>query len=291
VVTQVKALACELPRERGLPLARFSLAEVTAEVCRSQVVDAVSRSTIWRWLTEDALRPWRQQSWIFPRDPEFAAKAGLVLDLYQGSWEGRPLGAEEFVLSTDEKTSIQARARIHPTLPPASGRPMRVEHEYQRQGAWAYLAALDVHRARVFGRCEATTGIAPFGRLVAQVMAEPPYRDARRVFWIADNGSSHRGPAAVDRLQQAYPNVVLVHTPVHASWLNQVEIYFSIIQRKVLTPNDFPDLEALEAALLAFQDHYAHRAKPFNWRFTRADLARLLAKLDRHTVAELDEAA
>ena len=291
MVTQVKALACELPRERGLPLARFSLAEQTAEVCRSQVVDAVSRSTIWRWLTEDALQPWRQQCWIFPRDPDFAAKAGPVVDLYQGLWEGRPLGAEEFVLSTDEKTSIQARARIHPTLPPASERPMRVEHEYQRQGAWAYLAALDVHRARVFGRCEPTTGIAAFGRLVAQVMAEPPYRDARRVFWIADNGSSHRGAAASARLQQAYPNVVLVHTPVHASWLNQIEIYFSIIQRKVLTPNDFPDLEALEAALLAFQDHYAQRAKPFNWRFTRADLARLLAKLDRSTVAELDEAA
>lgn len=291
MVAHVKALACELPRARGLPLARFSLADVTAEVCRSQVVDAVSPSTIWRWLTEDAIRPWRHQCWIFPRDPNFAAKAGPVLDLYQGLWAGRPLGADELVLSTDEKTSIQARARIHPTLPPASERSIRVEHEYQRRGAWAYLAALDVHRAKVFGRCEATTGIEPFGRLVAQVMAEPPYRDARRVFWIADNGSSHRGAAASDRLQQAYPNVVLVHTPVHASWLNQVEIYFSIIQRKVLTPNDFPDLDALATALLAFQDHYAERAKPFNWRFTRADLARLLAKLDRYSIAELEKAA
>ena len=291
VVTQVKALACELPRARGLPLARFSLAEVTAEVCRSQMVDAVSRSTIWRWLTEDAIRPWRQQCWIFPRDPDFAAKAGPILDLYQGVWEGRPLGPDEFVVSTDEKTSIQARARVHPTLPPAPGRPLRVEHEYQRRGAWAYLAALDVHRAKVFGRCEATTGIVPFGRLVEQVMAEPPYRDARRVFWIADNGSSHRGAAAIDRLQRAYPNLVLVHTPVHASWLNQVEIYCSIIQRKVLTPNDFPDLDAVRAALLAFQDHYAQRAKPFNWRFTRADLARLLTKLDRSTVAQLEAAA
>lgn len=291
MVTQVKALACELPRERGLPLARFSLAELTAEVCRSQVVEAVSRSTIWRWLAEDALRPWRHQCWIFPRDPDFAAKAGPILDLYQGVWEGRPLEADEFVLSTDEKTSIQARARIHPTLPPASERAMRVEHEYQRKGAWAYLAALDVHRAKVFGRCEATTGIEPFGRLVAQVMAEPPYRDARRVFWIADNGSSHRGAAASERLLQAHPNAVLVHTPIHASWLNQIEIYFSILQRKVLTPNDFPDLDALAAALLGFQDHYAERAQPFNWRFTRDDLAQLLTKLDRYTVAKLDEAA
>ena len=108
---------------------------------------------------------------------------------------------------------------------------MKVEHEYERAGAWAYLAALDVHQARLFGRCEPTTGIAPFDRLVAQVMTLPPYRDARRVFWIVDNGSSHRGARAVERLQRQYPNLVLVHGPVHASWLNQIEIYFSIVQR------------------------------------------------------------
>ena len=116
---------------------------------------------------------------------------------------------------------------------------MRVEHEYARGGAWAYLAALDVHRAKIFGRCEATTGIAPFERLVEQVMRQPPYKDARRVFWVMDNGSSHRGDASVQRLTQAHPRLVPVHGPVHASWLNQIEIYFSIVQRKVLTPNDF----------------------------------------------------
>ena len=97
------------------------------------------------------------------------------------------------ILSTDEKTTIQARRRIHPTVPPAPARPMRVEHEYQRRGAWAYLAAWDVRGAKVFGRCETTTGIRPFGRLVAQVMRQEPYRSAPRVFWIMDNGSSHRG--------------------------------------------------------------------------------------------------
>lgn len=104
-----------------------------------------------------------------------------------------------------------------------------------RGGAWAYLAALDVHRAKVFGRCEATTGIAPFERLVDQVMRQPPYHEARRVFWIMDNGSSHRGEASVRRLTQAHPRLVPVHGPVHASWLNQIEIYFSIVQRKALT--------------------------------------------------------
>ena len=116
---------------------------------------------------------------------------------------------------------------------------MRVEAEYERRGAWAYLAALDVHRAKVFGRCERTTGIAPFERLVDQVVRQPPYHEARRVFWIMDNGSSHRGAKWVARLQDKFPRLVPVHGPVHATWPNQIEIYFSIVERKVLTPNDF----------------------------------------------------
>jgi hypothetical protein len=230
-------------------------------------------------LHEDAVRPWFHRSWIFPRDPDFATKAGRILDLYERVWEGQPLTADDFVISADEKTSIQARRRCHPTLPPVPGAVMKVEHEYERAGAWAYLAALDVHHARLFGRCEPTTGIVPFDRLVKHVMTAPPYRDARRVFWIVDNGSAHRGTRSVERLQGRYPNLVLVHGPIHASWLNQVEIYFSIVQRKVLTPNDFQSLADLERRLLAFQRHYEARARPFEWTFTRRDLARLLAKL------------
>lgn len=229
---QVRALACELPARLGVPLSRLSCADVAREACRSGIVATVSGKTIWRWLHEDATRPWQHRCWIFPRDPDFAAKAGRILDLYARRWEGKPLQPGDFVLSTDEKTSIQARIRGHPSLPVRPGHAARVEHEYTRGGAWAYLAALDVHRAKIFGRCEATTGIAPFGRLLAQVMSLPPYRHARRVFWIMDNGSSHRGQRCVKRLQSAYPNLVPVHGPVHASWLNQIEIYFSIIQRK-----------------------------------------------------------
>jgi hypothetical protein len=151
------------------------------------LVARISDSTVWRWLHEDAIRPWQHRCWIFPRDPQFQAKAGRILDLYERCWQGRPLREDEFVISTDEKTSIQARLRIHPSLPAEPGKPMRVEHEYARGGAWAYLAALDVHRAKVFGRCETTTGIAPFERLVDQVMSQPPYNTARRVFWIMDN--------------------------------------------------------------------------------------------------------
>ena len=275
---QVKALACELPAAYDLPLSRWNTPDITRQVCQSGLVATISDSTIWRWLHQDAIRPWYHRSWIFPRDPHFAVKAGRILDLYARTWDGRPLKHDEFVISADEKTSIQARRRKHSTAAPRPHLPMRVEHEYARCGAWAYMAALDVHHARIFGRCESTTGIAPFHRLVEQVMTRPPYNQARRVFWIVDNGSSHRGAASVARLQEQFPRVTLVHGPVHASWLNQVEIYFSIIQRKVLSPNDFSGLDALAQRLLDFQYYWEETAKPFQWKFTRQDLANLLAK-------------
>jgi transposase len=159
---------------------------------------------------------------------------------------------------------------------------MRVEHEYDRGGALAYLAAWDVHQATLFGRCEQTTGIAPFGRLVAQVMTSQPYASAKRVFWVVDNGSSHRGRASVKRLEGDWRNLRLVHLPIHASWRNQIELVFSVIQRKVLSPNDFTDLAEVQGRLLAFQRRYQQTAVPFDWRFTRADLDRLLRKLDKH---------
>ena len=156
---------------------------------------------------------------------------------------------------------------------------MRIEHEYRRLGAWAYFAAWDVGRAKVYGRCEKKTGIAPFDRLVDQVMTQSPYRSAERVFWVVDNGSSHRGLACTERLRKRWPNLIVVHTPIHASWLNQVEIYFSVIQRKVLTPNDFSSLTHLEQCLKDLQLGYEQTASPFQWTFTRYDLSALLAKL------------
>lgn len=279
LVVEVKSLACELPSRRGLPLARWSIAELQREVVARGLVGRISGATLWRWLSQDALRPWRHRSWLFPRDPNFALKAGRILDLYERRWTGKPLGPREYVLCADEKTSIQARRRKHPSRPPRPGHPMSVEHEYARAGAWAYLAAWDVHRAKLFGRCEAKTGIAPFERLVAQVMRRDPYRSARRVFWIVDNGSAHRGEKALRRLQTRWPQLVLVHTPIHASWLNQIEIYFSVVQRKVLTPNDFASGAAVRDRLLRFQARYELAAKPFQWTFTRRDLTNLLAKL------------
>ena len=279
IIIQVKALACELPSIHHRPLSRWSVADLCREVRRSGFTATISDSTIWRWLHEDAIRPWRYRSWIFPRDPQFAEKASRVLDLYERVWNGHALKDDEFVLSADEKTSIQARRRRHATYPTQPGVSMKVEHEYVRCGAWAYIAAIDVHRAKLFGRCERKSGIAAFDRLVDDVMCQPPYATARRVFWIVDNGSSHRGPRSVERLQSRYANLVLVHAPVHASWLNQIEIYFSILQRKALAPNDFKSLETLQERLLGFQRYYEQIAKPFEWKFTRNDLKVLINKI------------
>src|SRR6266516_3098540 len=187
---EVIALACALPAESGVPLSKWSCPELARELAaRCQV--AVSASTIRRWLARDALKPWQHRSWISVGDKECAARAAPVLDLYAGTWDGRPLGPDDYVICADEKTSIQARCRCHPTLPPGKARAMRIEHDYDRGGALAYLAAWDVHRGRVTGRCEDTTGIAPFARLVQQVMTTEPYASANRVFWITDRSEEH----------------------------------------------------------------------------------------------------
>jgi len=283
-IAQIKALACQLPAERGIPLSRFSITEIVREVISAAIVPSVSDSSVWRWLHEAAIRPWFHRSWIYPRDPKFIEKAGKVLDLYARQWEGKPLGLNDYVICADEKTSIQARIRIHPTTSPHPGQPMKVEHEYIRGGALTYFAALDVHRAKIFGRCETKSGIEPFDRLVEQVMLQLPYKTADRVFWIIDNGSSHRGRPFVERLQKKWPNAIAVHLPIHASWLNQIEIYFAIIQKKVLTPNDFANLQTVERRLMNFQVRYQEVARPFSWKFTRKDLKERLNLVSENVI-------
>ena len=235
LIVQVKAIACEFPAVHQIPLSRWSAADIARYACQSGLVATISGSTVWRWLNEDAIRPWQHRSWIFPRDPQFAIKASQILDLYQKVWNGSQLKDDEFVLCADEKTSIQARARRHVSYPTQPDSPMKIEHEYKRLGAWAYIAALDVHRMKLFGRCEHKSGIASFDRLVDQVMTQLPYRDARKVFWIVDNGSSHRGSKSANRLQEKYTNLVL--------------------------------------------KYYEKIADPFEWKFTRKDLDRLMSKI------------
>ena len=283
----VKAVACELVAETKQPLSRQSLADVTARV-RTVLGTPISCSTVWRILETDAITPWWYTYWILPRDPHCADQAGPILDLYAGMWRGAPWGPKDPILSANGKTSIQVRRRCHPALPPAPGRTAYMENEYERKGALQYLAAWDVRRGYVIGRCETTTGIEPFGRLVKQVLAEEPYRSGERLFWVVDNGSSHRGAASKQRLRQVDSRIILVHTPVHASWLNQVEIYFSIIQRKVLTPHDFADLAAIRLRLALYEELSNQHPTPFQWKFDRTKLTALLAKIEARQRALAD---
>jgi DDE superfamily endonuclease len=205
-------------------------------------------------------------------------KAAFVLDLYAGEWDGHALRRDELITSADEKTSIQARIRCHRSMAATARHPMLVEQQYERGAALQLPAAWDVHRAKHIVRYEPKTCIELLSRLVDQDMTAESYRSARRAFWVLDNGSSHRGEAAVRRLVEAYPRLVPVHLLVHAGWLNSVESYFSIVERTVLTPADAASLERL-AKVLAFQVHREVLAQPFEWKLTRTDLARLLERL------------
>jgi hypothetical protein len=277
----VKAIACESVAQSQQPLSRQSLSDLARRI-HEQIGRPMSRSTICRILHNDAIKPWQHESWIFPCDPDFGVKAARILDLYAGRWRGRPLRDRDVVLSCDEKTSIQARCRRHEETPPRSKQRRRVEHTYDRKGALQYLAAWDVRRGRVLGRCEAKTGIEPFGRLVDQILHDPTYEKAKRIFLVVDNGSSHRGAASIQRMAAHDSRILLVHTPIHASWLNQVEIYFSMVQRKVLTPNDYPNLQVLEQRLGLYEELTNRTPKPFDWKFTRKKLYRWLKRSKPH---------
>jgi transposase len=276
----VVALACQLPAATGVPLAHWTGPELAAELTAQNLASSpVSASSVLRILAEHPVKPWQYQSWIYPRDPDFEAKAKVVVELYQGLYQGEPLGPGDRILSFDAKPQINARRRRHPTLPAAPGRPVRYEHEYKRQGSLALLAGLDVRTGQVFASTPLTTGIKPFMDLAGQVMTRPEYKDAPRVFVIVDNGSDHRGQAAVIRLARAHPNAIMIHTPVHASWLNQIEVFFSVIQKKVVTPNDFVSLGELSATLLGFVARYNQTARPFSWKFTASDLHDLMDRI------------
>jgi transposase len=279
----VVALACQLPAATGIPLAHWTGPELAAELAAQNLASSpVSASSVRRILAENPVKPWQYQSWIYPRDPDFAARARVILDLYQGFYQGKPLGPGDRILSFDAKPQINARRRLHATRPAAPGRPVRYEHEYKRQGSLALLAGLDVRTGQVFASTPLTTGIKPFMDLAGQVMTRPEYNNAPRVFVIVDNGSDHRGQAAITRLAQAHPNAIMIHTPLHASWRNQIEIFFSVIQKKVVTPNDFDSLEQLSRTLLTFIDRYNQTARPFNWKFTAEDLHDLMDRISRH---------
>ena len=252
--------------ESGVPLSRWSGPDLARELsARCQVT--ASASTIRRWLAGDALKPWQHRSWISVRDPDFAAKAARVLDLYAGISDGEPLGTNDYVICADEKTSIQARCRCHPTLPPGKSRAMRVEHDYNAAARWPTWppGTSTADRYRPLRGHHRDHAVRPAGQ------AGDDHRAVRQ-----------RGPGVLDHRQrvlpprrrldqadgQAWPNAHLIHLPAHASWLDQAEIYFSVVQRKVITPNDFTSPDQIRDRLAAFETRYNAIARPFNWKFT-----------------------
>jgi len=275
---QVVAIVCETLEAHKLPLSRFSISDLQRLVVKEEGLATLSHASLGRMLKQNALKPWQYRYWLFPRDPDFVAKACVVLDLYAGFWQGQPLGADDYVLSADEK-SIQILLRCHPPLVVTPGHQQRVEFEYERLGTVAYHAAWDVFRAKIFGRVAPNTCIVTFNQLLDLVMTQQPYQNSARTFWIVDGGCAHHPSTFPARLQSLYPNAVAVSLPTHSSWLNQIEIFFSIVQRKVLTPMDVADEETLTTRLLDFQDYYQETAKPFSWKFTTADLKKRLQAL------------
>jgi len=246
---------------------------------RERIVPSISRSTLCRWYQQDALRPWRYRPWLFPRDPRFLMKATVILDLYHGFWQGEPLGPDDFILSADEKSQLQILSRRHATRAPISKHMGQVEFEYERLGTLTYQAALDVRRGIVIGQIESSNCIETFNQLTDRVMSRAPYKTARRVFWIVDNGGSHHPATFPARLKNRHEHAIAIHLPVHASWLNQIELYFSILERKGLTPRDFADGDAMSERILAFENRLSSQARPFNWKFTADDLRERMKSL------------
>lgn len=278
MVATVKAVACDSAGAHSRGLARFTVRDIAARVREELTLDRLAISTVWDILKRDALKPWQFRSWIFPRDPEFSARAGVVLDLYSRSWGGLPLGERDFVLCGDEKPGILLRTRLHPTVLPRPGRPGRREFEYRRHGTGVLLSLMDVANGQVFHQTVRKNGIQPFRQLIATTVAQPRYRGAERLFFVVDNGGSHSRQRFQERLEEwfprpEYPQMIAVHLPKHASWLNQVELFFSLVGRRALKGLECRDLGTMADYLTRFIDAHNELPRPFKWRFTKADLA------------------
>lgn len=268
----LKAIACELPAERGLPLSRFSLAEIHSVLRKERLRPLPSRTTLWRVLHEDGIRPWFYRTWIHKRAPDFLEKAGPVLDLYEGRWKGRPLALTDHVICSDEKTGIQILRRKVPTRAPLPREPGRVEFEYTRKGTLCFQGALDVRHGRVFGAFPERNTSEAFREFVTEVMFEEPYASASRVFWITDNGSAHHPKTFGPWLSATFPQARAVHTPVHASWVDQEELFLAILTKKALTPRDFQSREEATERIRGFLARWNRHPRPFRWTYTRGDL-------------------
>ena len=265
-------IACERPDQLGRSLSQWDCMELAAQLMRDGVVPKISASTVRRILEHHRLKPWRHHLWLspkVPRDAAFATQVQEICDLYT-----RPLKPHELVLSVDEKTSLQPRKRKSPTLPAQPGMPVRVEHEYKRDGALNLFAAFDTRSGKVYGHIAERKRQENFIDLLEKLDREIP-QDITELHLVLDNLRMHKGKKVQAWLAK-HPRFILHFTPVHCSWMNQVEQWFSILQRKRLTIADFADKAELANQLMRFIAQWNEHAHPFNW--TTKSVAKVMAK-------------
>ncbi len=285
VRAQVTAIACSLPRQCQVPLSRWSRAEVARRIAQDPSLPRISASTVGRWLKAERLRPWRYHAWQHIHDPiTFLQRARPVLEAYG---QARALlRAGNWLVSLDEKTSIQAREGEQPPRPARPGKPMLSESRYHRRGARHLFAALSVADGKVYGTCRQRKCFVDFQAFVHQeIIPEALRRQVHTVTFILDNGTTHAPKQLEGWLREQEQgcsgqlHFQALWLPTNASWLDQIEIWFSLLQRKHLQPNHFPSTQALETSLMEFISYYNQTAKPINWTYTAEKLEQKLGKL------------
>ena len=278
VALHIVKLACERPDNMGRSLSQWDCPELVRQLKADGIVKTISPKTVERILRSHKLKPWRHHLWLSPRVPRDAHFAHLVhalVDLYT-----HPLTGEEMVLSVDEKTNLQPRPRKAATLPTRPGLPTRLEHEYKRAGAVHLFAAFDTRTGKVYARTAVRKRQEEFIPLLAQLEREISPA-IRHIHLVLDNSSVHHGKKVQVWLAH-HPRFICFFLPVHCSWMNQVEQWFSILQRKRLRFSDFSDLTQLSERLVVFVAEWNSHAHPFNWSTKSA--AKVMAKCEAQTV-------
>jgi len=266
IALHVVTLACERPDAAGRSLSQWDCPELAHKLTTDGIVSSISPVTIWRILDSHKLKPWRSDLWLsakVPRDESFARLVQSLVELYT-----RSLTSQEIVLSVDEKTNVQPRPRKAPTLPPRPGQPLRLEHEYKRVGAVHVFAAFDTRSGKVYARTGRRKRQVEFIAFLSQLDQDIP-ASVTTISLVLDNASIHKG-RQVQTWLSAHPRYVCFFLPVHCSWMNQIEQWFSLLQRKRLRISDFADLDQLAERLLSFVAEWNARAHPFNWSLKSA---------------------
>ena len=253
---QVISLACEPAEEGGRSTP--TLDELVERSLERGVVSQISRSHLHRILVAGDLRPHRVQQWLHSPDPAFREKVNVICDLY------RKAPKNSVVLSIDEKTSIQAVERKHLDRPPHSGRFRRQEFEYIRHGTQTLIAALDVHTGRTVSTCGDTRTQADLLAFMEQVASAYP---ARNIHVIWDNLNTHRSGVWTEFNERHGRRFRFHFTPIHASWVNQVELLFGVYTRRALRNVSHTSKAHLKANTEAFFEKRNENPKPFKWSF------------------------